>query len=149
MQEIRFNSHSEEYGFLSNFYPVRFIADGLEYASVEHFYQSMKSLSTYERESIRMAPTALAAKRAGKMVYIRGDWDSVKDMVMTQALWLKFKTPKLRELLLATHGKRLIEDVRSDYYWGCGADGSGKNKLGEMLEEIREGILIRQSVPTS
>jgi predicted NAD-dependent protein-ADP-ribosyltransferase YbiA (DUF1768 family) len=31
-----------------------------------------------------------------------------------------------------------VENSPIDYYWGCGKDGSGKNKLGQILMEVRE-----------
>ena len=33
--------------------------------------------------------------------------------------------------------KELIESSPYDYYWGCGGDGSGKNRLGKILMEVR------------
>ncbi|MGC1396759.1 MAG: NADAR domain-containing protein [Coleofasciculaceae cyanobacterium] len=32
----------------------------------------------------------------------------------------------------------MVENAPSDYYWGCGKDGSGKNMLGQILEEVRD-----------
>jgi hypothetical protein len=139
--DILFNSRGREFGFLSNFHKSKIVADGVEYGSVEHYYQAMKSTCVGERAAVRLAATPLAAKRAGKNVTIRPDWDLVKEGVMRQALWLKFLDPELRRLLVATAGRRLVEDVASDYYWGRGADGTGKNRLGALLEEIREAII--------
>ncbi|MBC8139830.1 MAG: NADAR family protein, partial [Armatimonadetes bacterium] len=45
---------------------------------------------------------------------------------------------ELRELLLSTGTETLIEKTSTDDYWGCGTDGTGKNRLGELLEELRE-----------
>ena len=44
---------------------------------------------------------------------------------------------KLRRLLLETGSRELVEQASSDYYWGCGADGSGRNMLGRILAETR------------
>jgi len=41
-------------------------------------------------------------------------------------------------VLLSTGDEQIIENSPIDYYWGCGADGSGKNMLGQVLMEIRE-----------
>lgn len=50
----------------------------------------------------------------------------------------KFQThPELRELLLATGDEELVENAPGDYYWGCGKDGSGQNKLGYTLMRVR------------
>ena len=43
----------------------------------------------------------------------------------------------IRTLLLDTGDEVIVENAPRDYYWGCGADGSGKNRLGEILMEVR------------
>jgi N-glycosidase YbiA len=70
---------------------------------------------------------------------LRSDWEQVKDDVMRKAVLQKFKThADIREILLATESEVLVENSPIDYYWGCGKDGSGKNKLGQILMEVRE-----------
>jgi ribA/ribD-fused uncharacterized protein len=62
----------------------------------------------------------------------------VKDDVMRRALRAKFEqNPELREQLLATGEAHLIEHTATDSYWGDGGDGSGLNRLGELLMELR------------
>ena len=57
---------------------------------------------------------------------------------MREGLRLKFKTHHdLREKLLATRDKKLIEHTFKDRYWADGGDGSGKNRLGVLLMELR------------
>ena len=53
------------------------------------------------------------------------------------ALRKKFAAAKLRELLLATADRPLVEASPFDYYWGCGRSGTGKNRLGELLMQTR------------
>ncbi len=43
-------------------------------------------------------------------------------------------------MLLETGDLTLIEDSKTDYYWGIGAHGTGKNKLGETLVKVREFV---------
>lgn len=45
-----------------------------------------------------------------------------------------------REILLATADEEIVEASPSDSYWGCGADGSGKNRLGQLLMLVRERL---------
>jgi N-glycosidase YbiA len=72
---------------------------------------------------------------------LRSDWEQVKDEVMYKAVLRKFKTHEdIREILLTTGDELLVENAPGDYYWGGGKDGSGKNKLGEILMEVR-GVL--------
>jgi len=70
---------------------------------------------------------------------IRSDWEEIKDEIMKKAVLCKFETHgDIREILLATGDELIVENSPIDYYWGCGADGSGKNKLGEILVIVRE-----------
>ena len=67
--------------------------------------------------------------------------EQIKDDVMRTVVLKKFQThAELRTLLLATGNEPLIENAPGDYYWGCGADGSGKNRLGAILEEVRAAL---------
>ncbi len=50
---------------------------------------------------------------------------------MRRAVLRKFEEhADIRAVLLATGDAVIVENAPSDYYWGCGADGSGQNKLG-------------------
>jgi len=74
---------------------------------------------------------------------LRKDWEKVKDEIMQQAVLQKFKAhADIREILLATGDELIVENSPIDYYWGCGKDGSGKNRLGEILMAVRE--ILRQ-----
>jgi ribA/ribD-fused uncharacterized protein len=69
---------------------------------------------------------------------LRADWEQVKDDVMREAVRAKFRAhADLRAELLATGDEELVENAPGEYYWGCGADGSGKNMLGRILMELR------------
>jgi ribA/ribD-fused uncharacterized protein len=69
---------------------------------------------------------------------LRADWEVVKDDVMRAALRAKFtQHPQLQSLLLATGDADLVEHTRNDTYWADGGDGSGRNRLGELLMELR------------
>ena len=42
--------------------------------------------------------------------------------------------------LLATGDAILIEHTQNDAYWADGGDGSGKNRLGLLLMQVREEL---------
>lgn len=78
---------------------------------------------------------------------LRPDWETVKDDVMRKAVLRKFANhTEIRNILLSTKNEEIVENSPIDYYWGCGADGSGKNKLGIILMEVRE--ILRQNNKT-
>jgi ribA/ribD-fused uncharacterized protein len=138
---VTINSFSGHYRFLSNFYPARVTLDGIEYPTVEHAYQAAKTLDSGERQVVRRAGTPGDAKRAGRRVTKRGNWESVKLTVMGNLLRQKFKSHRdLRQQLLETRDMQLIEgNTWSDTYWGQ-CDGVGENHLGRLLMQIREEL---------
>jgi ribA/ribD-fused uncharacterized protein len=134
--------------FLSNFYaPAPVVLDGVEYPTTEHAYQAAKTVDPDDRRRIRDADTPGQAKRMGQrsperggIVVLREDWDQVKDGVMLDLCRQKFTDPKLRQLLADTGDQPLVEGNHwNDVYWGV-CRGVGKNRLGEILMQIRDEI---------
>jgi ribA/ribD-fused uncharacterized protein len=57
---------------------------------------------------------------------------------MKEALQAKFTQHSgLRSLILHTSDAELVEHTQNDNYWADGGDGSGKNRLGKLLMELR------------
>lgn len=72
---------------------------------------------------------------------LRRDWESVKDQVMLEVVRAKFTQHEdLKAILLATGDAKLVEHTANDSYWGDGGDGSGKNRLGQILMQVREEL---------
>ena len=83
------------------------------------------------------------AKRLGRKVGLRPDWEEVKDSVMLHALRAKFdQHPDLATMLLGTGSCKLVEDSPYDPYWGGRPPGS-KNRLGELLMRVRDELFDR------
>lgn len=139
-----YSALEEPYGVFSNFSPHGFEIDGVYYKTCEHFFQAMKFIdSPPDMEAVRRTSTPKFAASVGRdrRRPLRADWESVKDDVMRQGVLRKFEThADLQELLLATGDEDIAENAPGDYYWGTGADGTGKNRLGIILMETR-GIL--------
>jgi ribA/ribD-fused uncharacterized protein len=117
-----------------------FELEGAHWPTAEHYFQAQKFRGTAHAGTIRQAGSARQAAELGRLrsAPIREDWDRIKDDVMRTAVRAKFSShAALRDLLLSTGGEELIERSTDDYYWGCGADGTGKNMLGKILMEIR------------
>lgn len=148
MAVINFYYEYEENGFLSNFYPSPIYLDGYMWPTVEHFYQASKTDDQEYRDRVRLAPTADEAKKLGNdpACAIRDDWDVRKVNVMRQALIAKFSQhSELRSALLATGDAILVENSKKDYFWGIGAEGTGKSMLGALLMELRASIIAGES----
>lgn len=129
-----------EYGFLSNFYSSPIQYEGIVYPTVEHMFQALKALDIETRKKIANAATPGQAKRLGRSVALREDWEEVKVDVMRTALQLKFSDPTLRAKLIATGDAELIEgNTWNDRFWGV-CRGTGKNMLGLLLMEVRRNL---------
>ena len=95
------------------------------------------------KEEIRQiaSPMDAALEGRNRQNPLRPDWEEVKDDVMLQALRMKFsQNPDIAKELMATGDAILIEHTRNDAYWSDGGDGSGKNKLGLLLMQVREEL---------
>lgn len=139
------NKFEGEYAFLSNFYPSPFVYDGIEYPTVEHFFQAAKTTDLTKRKEIAAAPTPGQAKRMGRQVKLRPDWEEVKVYIMALGLKLKFSDPNLAEQLMDTWPEHLVEGTTwHDRFWGvctCGrCYGHGENQLGQLLMDLREEL---------
>ena len=128
------------YRFLSNTWPQPIVVDGIQYPTTEHAYQAAKASSHTEKRLIREAASPARAKRLGRTVTIRPDWETVKTQIMYEIVRVKFEQPLLRESLLAT-GNAHLEEANSwgDRYWGT-TDGKGRNELGKILMRVRNEI---------
>lgn len=129
----------ERYRFLSNFHPAPVVYDGYEYDSTEHAFVAAKTLDPEERAKIRAIKKPGAAKRAGRKLKLRDDWEDVKVNIMAELVLQKFaRHPKLRDMLLETGDEELVEgNTWHDYFWGV-CNGKGKNMLGKILMRVRE-----------
>jgi len=120
------------------------VLDGVTYPTVEHAFQAAKTFDPAERELIRDANTPQTAKRLGRGVALRADWEPVKYGLMRELLRQKFAIPELRQALLATGEAELIEGNNwNDRTWGqvlVQGQWVGKNWLGELLMEVRQEI---------
>ena len=130
-----------EFRFLSNFHPSPIqLEDGI-YANVEAAFQASKTLNPEERAEIRNQSSPTMAKRKGRKVTLRSDWEQVKLGIMHELIRQKFtRHPELKENLLATGSEDLIEGNNwNDRFWGV-CKGQGLNHLGKIIMAVREEL---------
>jgi ribA/ribD-fused uncharacterized protein len=140
---INFYSTAGEYGCFSNFSPHPVFLNGKRWPTSEHFFQAMKFEGTEHEEQVRMARKPMEAANMGRdrKRPLRRDWEAVKEAVMLDALRAKFtQHDDLKAVLLGTGDAALVEHTANDSYWGDGGDGSGKNRLGQLLMRLREEL---------
>jgi N-glycosidase YbiA len=115
--------------------------DKLWWTTTEHYFQAQKFVGTPYLEQIRSVSTPNNAAKIGRRrdLPLRSDWEQVKDEIMLKAVLCKFQIHlDIRDILLGTGDEPIVENAPSDYYWGCGKDGTGRNQLGLTLMQVRE-----------
>lgn len=117
------------YKYLSNFYIE---PDGTH---VEGEYQSRKTIPP-TLDLMYMSPRD--AKRQGKRIRPRQDWDHIKLRVMYELVLKKFHDHPLLKIQLLGTGTAYLEESNTwgDQYWGT-VNGIGHNYLGRILIKIR------------
>lgn len=130
--------------FLSNFALHPVTVWGMTWPTAEHAYQAAKSLDAAYWQQVLAVPTAGGAKRLGRAVTLRPDWELVKVPVMCEVLAAKFTSPYLASWLRSTGSALLVEgNYWHDQEWGdcyCGraqCAPPGRNMLGLLLMAIR------------
>lgn len=147
---IKFYNRGEPYYEFTNFYEVVVEIDGKHWPTTEHYFQAQKFVGTPILETIRMLSRPREAFNISRdprySRWRRPDWEEVKEDVMYKALQAKFSQHRdLRQQLLKTGDRDLIEHSPHDSYWGDGGDGTGKNRLGELLMRLRKEMKANNS----
>jgi ribA/ribD-fused uncharacterized protein len=142
METINFYRTKDSYGDFSNFASFPIEIDGVRWPTSEHYFQGQKFVGQPFAEAIRNEVSPMkAAQMARQQSGLRADWFEVRDEVMRTALHAKFTQHRsLRALLLRTGTAVLVEQTKNDSYWADGGDGTGKNRLGILLMELRSQL---------
>jgi len=130
------------YFFLSNFYEAPVEYGGLRYLNNEAAFQAQKCLTEEEKEAFTQLPPN-KAKRLGRQVTLRSDWEQVKVGIMEEIVRAKFtQNDDLRSRLLATGDAELVEGNNwNDTFWGVHlSTGKGENHLGQILMKVRSEL---------
>jgi ribA/ribD-fused uncharacterized protein len=132
-----------EYRGFSNFAPSPVVLGGKRYPTAEHYVQAMKFPDDpVWQETIRVSANAAKARQLAMDTGhpVRADWDTVKEGIVLEALRAKFQQNRgLLEQLKGTGVRPLIE-ASPDPFWGEGRTGKGKNRMGKLLEQVREEL---------
>lgn len=140
-----------EYAFLSNFYNAAVMFEGTFYNNNEAAFQAAKIADPEKRKTMRFScdgthltfpeMPAKWAKRVGRRIDLRPDWEEKKQEIMLAIVRDKFtRHTQLKDKLLAT-GNIIIEEENTwgDTTWGT-VNGVGKNLLGKILMQVRDEI---------
>ncbi len=143
MEHIKFYRVNDAYGFFSNFSPHVILVNSLFWPTVEHYFQACKFDDYKIQDKIRELDSPMKAAIEGRDVKnkIKENWNEIKDKCMFRGVEAKFlQHHKLKSELLKTGDAIIVEHTVNDNYWGDGGDGTGQNKLGKILMEVRANI---------
>ena len=146
-----------KYEFLSNFYDIYKNHDicitynGIGCDSTEHAYQAAKSTTYEDFLYVMNSKSPADAKKRGREIKCRPDWNKAKFNVMYEVLKRKFDIPELKKLLVETGKEELVElNWWGDEIFGVNEkNGKGDNKLGKILMKIRKEITGHFDEPPS
>lgn len=127
-----------KYYFLSNYSKSDIKINGITFLNAEAAFHSFKDIKR-QSEFSNLDPST--AKRKGRNVRLRHDWEEVKDDIMYLVIKSKFEQNiNLKDKLIATGDEYLEEgNTWNDVYWGV-CKGRGKNMLGKILMRVRSEL---------
>ena len=153
-EPIKFSRTRDLFGWCSNFapYPTRILVPDPSLGHLvevcgktsEHVYQAMKFWYTdpaYSRQILQITRPGDAALLGRVNAEMRDmTFDTYKDALMSIVCLAKMTQNNLEEWLLLSEEREIQEDSPKDYYWGVGADGTGRNQLGKTWMVIRQHL---------
>lgn len=118
---------------------------GQRFATMEHGFHFRKFNEHEPRIAAKIlaAPSPFAALELAKKhkPKRRADWGDVKVGIMTELVRAKaVQNRDVREALLATGNKTIVENSPWDDFWGGGPDGNGQNQMGNILMRVRDEL---------
>lgn len=137
----------------SNFYANTFEWEGYVVKSSEYAFMIEKALMFEPSKAplIAKARTPKEAKALGRSIqnFCPQKWDNERYGIMVEILKAKFVNPRLKQILLDTGERELVEGSPYDAIWGVKLDWQsdeildrnkwrGQNLLGQTLMEVRD-----------
>ncbi|XOV90330.1 MAG: NADAR family protein [Pseudomonadota bacterium] len=135
------------------------LLDEQVWPTAEHYFLGMQFTSPDVQARIRQADSAEIAARIATPSLLdrlsgqfrrarRSDWEKLRTIYMTRALYTKCRSHSaVAARLMDTGTRRIVENSLYDYYWGCGRDHRGENVYGKILMDIREKLTELEKTP--
>lgn len=161
---IYFWGHSNEYGFMSNWYPCEFTVGTWDYNCVEQYMMARKAALFGDQQTLAKIMAATEPrdqKKLGREVknFDPVKWDAKKVGIVMMGIACKFsQNPDLYTKLMDTGNAYLVEASPYDDIWGAGIDEAacrklnlelhinnmpGENLLGKILCYVRDEFFVR------
>jgi ribA/ribD-fused uncharacterized protein len=144
-------------GVFSQWYPSKFVIEGVEYNCCEQYMMAQKALLFNDLESHKMimySKSPNEQKGFGRRVkgFDKYKWDAVCRQIVFDANMAKFtQNDKMLEELIKTGEREIVEASPYDKIWGIGlhetdarcldkSQWQGTNWLGEAIMSVREKL---------
>ena len=115
-------------------YPCKIVYKDYVFNNAEAFFQACKDGASARKF---VGIDGFTAKKLGRKVKLRPDWNKIRLSVMKRVVKMKFtQNPELMEKLRKINGPIVEENTWNDTFWGI-CNGYGANNLGKILEAIR------------
>ncbi|AQP51473.1 NADAR family protein [Tessaracoccus flavescens] len=159
LDPLLFWGHAESHGrvtqaCLSQWYPARFTVDGVHYTTAEQYMMAGKARRFRDDEvlaRILASDSPRQIKQLGRQVrgFVARDWEETRFAIVVEGNVAKFgQNPDLRDFLLDTGDRLIVEASPVDEVWGIGLRATharardprqwrGLNLLGFALMEAR------------
>ena len=140
MNEDKILFYEGRYYMFSNFSSFAVEWRGVVWMTSEHAYQAAKFVDVDVVERIRLARSAHEAKAISKSNEDKKlkNFDDIKVGVMEEILRAKLSQhPYVKESLISTGQREIVEDSHKDSFWGRGPDWQGRNELGKLWMKLR------------
>jgi len=148
------SDESKVFGFLEDFeflalnFPCVVKYKGREFPSAANAFYSARC-STEESIKTLQEADPYQTRDIARDLPIPSNWMDARESIMKEVLESKFLDQGLKEKLIKTKSKSLINANHwGDDFWGVKETGTGANKLGLLLEEIRNSF-TKAVEPTS
>jgi len=137
------------YYCLDNYSPFQFVWKGKMYSTVEHAYQAAHFFKTNPdlSEKIRLwfSPVEAFELANKNSQYDDPKWKNIRVTIMEEILRAKLKQNNfVRDILINTGNKIIVEKNKKDSFWGWGPDHKGQNNLGKIWMKLRDELSVKK-----
>lgn len=119
------------------------LLEDINWLTCEHYVQARTLRSAQHASKVASLQSGEKANAYGKAWYRAkiADYKTTAPILMKRALYTKVQMyDEVREALLATADRLIVETSQYDYFWGIGRDQRGLNHIGKAWMDIREKL---------